>query len=122
MQTGGDDCDEGRADVNPGAVELCGDGIDNNCDGVPDDDGVGAQTWFLDGDGDGFGVESTTTACTEPQGYAPQAGDCDDADPAINPGVDDLCDGIDQDCDGIPDDEVPPVERYRDSAGLCRSL
>ena len=31
------DCDDNRADVYPGAPERCGDGVDQNCDGVPDD-------------------------------------------------------------------------------------
>jgi hypothetical protein len=31
------DCDEKNSDVNPGEFELCGDGIDNNCDGKVDD-------------------------------------------------------------------------------------
>lgn len=28
-----DDCDDTRDDVNPGLVEVCGDGLDNDCDG-----------------------------------------------------------------------------------------
>ncbi len=32
--TCGGDCDDGDADANPGEVEVCGDGIDNDCDGV----------------------------------------------------------------------------------------
>jgi len=28
------DCKEGYSDINPGAEEICGDGIDQNCDGV----------------------------------------------------------------------------------------
>jgi hypothetical protein len=29
-----DDCDDTNPDVNPGAVEVCDDGLDNNCDGA----------------------------------------------------------------------------------------
>ena len=29
------DCDDGDASVNPGAPEACGDGFDNDCDGLP---------------------------------------------------------------------------------------
>jgi hypothetical protein len=32
---GGDDCDDARADVHPGAIEPC-DGVDENCDGNAD--------------------------------------------------------------------------------------
>jgi hypothetical protein len=32
-----DDCDDARADVHPGATELCGDGVDQNCDSVADE-------------------------------------------------------------------------------------
>jgi uncharacterized protein (TIGR03382 family) len=31
---GGDDCDDERSDVHPGAEEFCGDGLDQDCDGV----------------------------------------------------------------------------------------
>lgn len=31
------DCDDNDASVNPGAVEICGDSIDNNCNGTTDE-------------------------------------------------------------------------------------
>ena len=34
---GGDDCDDTDATVNPGAAEVCGDTIDNDCNGYVDD-------------------------------------------------------------------------------------
>jgi hypothetical protein len=33
---GGLDCDDLRASSNPGQLEICGDGVDNNCDGLVD--------------------------------------------------------------------------------------
>jgi len=34
---GGDDCDDARPDVHPGAPEVCNDGVDQDCDGAVDD-------------------------------------------------------------------------------------
>ena len=37
-------------------------------------------------------------------GFSPSDGDCNDADPAIRPGAEEICnDGIDNNCDGTPD-------------------
>ena len=75
------DCDDNDHLVHPLAVEICGDGVDNNCNGSTDS----AEP---DEDGDGFG---------------PCNGDCDDDDPAISPAAEEVPDGIDNNCDGVTD-------------------
>jgi hypothetical protein len=119
IEAGGEDCDETRASVNPAADEICGDGVDNDCDGVPDDDGIGSRVFYVDADGDGFGADGadSVTACVQPEGYAPFEGDCADDDPSRNPNAEDLCDGIDQNCDGVPDDDELLTLRYPDADG-----
>ena len=93
-----EDCDDQNPRVHPGVYERC-DGVDNDCDGVVDE--AGGPTWYLDGDGDGHGVDaSATDTCMREAGAVLLGGDCDDADPSIHPSADELCDGVDQDCDG----------------------
>src|SRR5690349_15394569 len=37
-------------------------------------------------------------------GYTPSQGDCNDADPSVNPGISETCtDGVDNNCDGATD-------------------
>jgi hypothetical protein len=60
-------------------------------------------TWYLDGDDDGYGDPAhVLIQFSQPPGYVSLAGDCNDGDPDINPGVVEIdCDGIDHDCDGF---------------------
>ncbi len=60
--------------------------------------------FYLDADGDAYGVSATTTACDWPRGYAALTGDCDDTDRNVNPGETEVWyDGIDADCGGDSD-------------------
>ncbi len=79
------DCDDGNKSIHPGAVETCGDGIDQDCNGS--DLACVELPENIDDDGDGI---------TDAQG------DCDDTNPNINPNAGEICgDGVDQNCDGI---------------------
>jgi hypothetical protein len=87
------DCNDNDAAINPGVSEICGDSVDNNCDGDIDaqDPLCGTPVICTDVDGDGYSVEGGECGLV----------DCSDSDSTIYPGAEDICnDGIDQDCSG----------------------
>ena len=104
IASGGQDCNDGDASINPDASETC-DGIDQDCDGDIDE-GTSA-TWYLDRDGDGYGEASTSTvACEPPPSYVANALDCSDLDENAYPGAQETCDPGDDDCDGEVDEDL----------------
>ena len=98
-----EDCDDDDPDISPGAEEVCGDGIDNDCDEATDES---VSVFYADADGDGYGdADSTTEACEAPTGYVDNTDDCDDADFSISPDGVEVCGGVDEDCDGTVDED-----------------
>jgi hypothetical protein len=95
------DCNDNDATINPGAVEDCTDGVDNNCDGLvdaADPNAVNCPVGCTDMDGDGF----------SPDGGDCGQIDCDDGDPDINPAATEACtDGIDNNCNDLVDNADP---------------
>ncbi len=72
------DCNDSDLNINPGATEVCGDGIDQDCSGSD-------LVCLVDADGDSY----------------TEAVDCNDSDSSVNPGATEVCgDGIDNDCTG----------------------
>ena len=100
------DCDDTEPLAWTSADEVCGDSVDNDCDGRTDDDSAAdAPTFYLDNDDDGFGGTTTRVTCTQPSGYVVDGDDCDDNDDSIFPGATEICDGsVDEDCDGEVDE------------------
>lgn len=114
------DCNDGNSAINPGANERCN-GMDDDCDNAIDENSaIDAPTWYFDGDGDNYGISSSTVqSCSQPSGYAPIANDCNDGIPSINPGETELCNGFDDNCDNVIDDSSSSnaLTWYRDADG-----
>ena len=113
------DCNDGAAAAWPGALEVC-DGLDNDCDGVVDEDSAAdALTWYADADADGFGDPGfSVTACSQPAGYESDALDCDDSRLDVHPTGVESCDDVDNDCDGsIDEGAVDAGDWYGDADG-----
>jgi len=73
------DCDDNNPDINPGALEIPYNGVDDDCNPATKDDDL---------DSDGY----------------PIATDCDDNNPDVNPGALEVCSNeIDDDCDSMVD-------------------
>jgi hypothetical protein len=109
--SGGDDCNDDIAAINPDALEVCG-GVDEDCDGLIDGDDdsldtTSLPTWYPDQDGDGYGnVDAPSQSCNAPPGAIAGGGDCNDTRADVNPSVAEVCDELatDEDCDGLADD------------------
>jgi hypothetical protein len=112
------DCDDARADVFPGATEVC-DLTDQDCDGLIDE-GV-TPTWHRDDDADEYATAEAVAACEPPAHWlgwrtSPTAIDCDDARADVFPGATEVCDLTDQDCDSLVDEGVTPTWHRDDDA------
>ncbi len=117
---GGDDCDDNDGRMYAGATEFC-DGVDNNCDGVTDESSAAdAPSWYIDGDGDGYGDhQSGLPSCSPLAGRVQVGEDCNDQDPGISPAALERCGGaaIDEDCDTFVDDADPSLDTSTAYAG-----
>ena len=70
------------------------------------------QTYYLDQDGDGYGVSTTSiVSCTATTGYVLSSTDCDDNVAAISPGASENClNLLDDNCDGLVNVGCPQAE------------
>ncbi len=95
------DCNDTNAAIKPGATELPGDSVDQNCDG--------SELCYVDGDGDGYGSSTTTTSGSlscAPAGVSLTNSDCDDGNSSVSPGALEVCDGNDNNCNGFIDTDA----------------
>jgi alpha-tubulin suppressor-like RCC1 family protein len=122
-----DDCNDSMAGIHPGTPEVCGDGVDQDCNGIIDDP---VQSICTDADGDGHGDPATRRvimSCAIPSGSVPGAvcDDCNDARAAAFPGNREFCDRVDNDCSsggGVATDEDVDGDGHAASSATCAGL
>jgi hypothetical protein len=112
-----DDCDDAKATVKPGGLELCNN-VDDDCDGRVDDD-VTYSTYFPDRDSDGYGAAGSQgqRSCDLVAGKVPNDFDCDDSAPAVKPQSAEICNAIDDNCDGRVDEGLRFATYFPDADG-----
>ncbi len=116
------DCDD--PDCDGSCDEVCDDGRDNDLSGAADCDDpsctdVCAEDCVngVDDDAD-FLVDCADDECdascdADGDGWVALAlggDDCDDADSAVNPGAEEVCNGWDDNCDGLADEDDPALD------------
>jgi hypothetical protein len=104
--TNNTDCNDNNSNVNPSKTEICGNGVDDNCNGQ-NDENCAIFTFFQDSDSDGFGnlnMILTSNNPAVPNGYVTNSTDCNDGNSAINPAATEICNGVDDNCNGFTDE------------------
>ena len=101
------DCDDMDLNINPNSSEICGNGIDDNCNNQIDENLI---TFYTDSDLDGFGdLASPILSCSAASGIVSNSLDCDDTNENRYPNAPGTMEGLDNDCDGdIEGDELLP--------------
>lgn len=119
------DCDDASPARSPGIGELCATpGVDDNCDGQSEEAGASDGTLlFHDGDGDGYGADSTRRGVPSPRKLcapaslhtAPREGDCYDRNADAHPDAGSFHENhrgdgsYDYDCDGTEEERETPT-------------
>jgi hypothetical protein len=120
------DCDDDNLNTNPGATEICSNGIDDNCNDQVDEDCLSCT----DIDDDGYSIEGGDCGTIDCDDNDPTVNevccgdndgdgfldatcggdDCDDGNINIMPGAEEICNEVDDNCNGVIDTDA--VDKY----------
>jgi hypothetical protein len=115
------DCDDTNKDVFPGATETCATPFDDDCDGSSNErDAEGCTTYYADNDRDTYGSPESQCWCAPVGTYtATVPGDCNDSNPTIHPGADEMCNSRDDDCNTGTTDGATECPEFC-CGGMCQ--
>jgi hypothetical protein len=89
---------------------ACGYNVYNDCDSVNNATVDGAFAFYFS-EVEPFLDPSTSCTDADTDGWCVEEGDCNDGDPAVNPGAEENCnDSVDNDCDGDIDSADPDCQ------------
>ena len=110
----GNDCNDGNGGIRPGAKEVCN-LVDDDCNGITDNDSPDAKTYYVDNDNDSYGAGTGTKLCSPAGAYKVLvASDCNDNATSVHPNAAESCNGVDENCNGQVDEGS--------ATSLCPSL
>ena len=113
--TRGDDCDDREPGVNPDASELCGNGLDDECDGTTDEPECDCDTGQRIACYGGPVGTRNVGICRTGVALCLAPGEVGECGGEVGPG-DESCNGLDDDCDGSSD------EGLRNACGECSDV
>jgi hypothetical protein len=120
---GADDCNDASAAVHPGAAEICGDAVDQDCDGSDTACGASCGDGACNGDESCGSCERDCGACPASCGDGECLGDesCDSCDADCGPCScgDGTCEGDDT-CGNCPEDCGACDGTVAEGEGLCK--
>jgi cysteine-rich repeat protein len=131
--TNSNDCNDSNAGTHPGATEITGNSLDEDCSGMvacyrdQDNDTYGSSTVIPNGYPASGGIALTICGVNNVDSLDDTTGDCDDNNASINPAATESCNGKDDDCDTSVDEGSAPslcpfppnVSLTACSAGVC---
>jgi predicted ribosomally synthesized peptide with SipW-like signal peptide len=108
----GNDCNDSNAAIHPGATEIVGNSLDEDCSGWVacyrdlDNDTYGSSIIVPNGYPATNGTATTLCSASNTDSMDDTNNDCNDTNASVHPFATEVCNGLDDDCDGLVDEGI----------------